>query len=185
METLVQNNITTEQFKVLIGLLDISVMADCFQNYNTEEPVFNNHITLDKYGFNLSFGLEVITSYNNGTITIEDVAIESSEILDEALLGIIALRAPKQADCILETTEKELNKSIERATIDAATDGRTLSRRQQAEEVSKDFPIPLSVTSKVRVSAFDWFKLILILPFSFLGNAYLSDFTRSLCWSII
>ncbi|MCK4786846.1 MAG: hypothetical protein KAV87_24010, partial [Desulfobacteraceae bacterium] len=46
--------------------------------------------------------------------TIEDIADESQSVLNEALAATIAIRAPKQADFILATTEKELNQSVEK-----------------------------------------------------------------------
>lgn len=89
--------------------------------------------TVETLTKNISLDLEIKQE------TIQDAADESSEILDEALLGIIALRAPTQADFILETTEKELNKALEDSIVEAAKDGRTLSRTQLAKEVSDDF----------------------------------------------
>lgn len=64
---------------------------------------------------------------------------ESDEIIDEALLSIIALRAATQTDFILDTVEKELQTASEKATIDAAMDGATLTRNQRANIVADDF----------------------------------------------
>ena len=71
--------------------------------------------------------------------TIEAAMEESEAILDEALVGIIALRAPRQADFILRTTEKELNQSLEKITIDAAKEGETLTMAERGRRTARDF----------------------------------------------
>jgi hypothetical protein len=71
--------------------------------------------------------------------TIEGAVEETSDKVDEALLALIALRAPKQADLILETTNKELNEARSRAIIEAAKDGETLTLAQQGRKTEQDF----------------------------------------------
>lgn len=71
--------------------------------------------------------------------TIEDVADEADQIVNEALATIIALRAPRQADFILATTEKELNQSMEKVAIDAAKEGERLTLAEQGRRTARDF----------------------------------------------
>jgi hypothetical protein len=71
--------------------------------------------------------------------TVEAVMDESEALLDDALIGIIALRAPRQADFILRTTEKELNQSLEKITIDAAKEGEALTIAERGRRTARDF----------------------------------------------
>ena len=71
--------------------------------------------------------------------TIEDIADESQSVLNEALAATIAIRAPKQADFILATTEKELNQSVEKVSIEAAKNGERLTLAEQGKRAARDF----------------------------------------------
>ena len=71
--------------------------------------------------------------------SIEIVAEESVGVLDSALATIITLRAPKQADFILETTEKELRQASDKVVTNAALEGETLTPAQRGKAVANDF----------------------------------------------
>ena len=82
-----------------------------------------------------SAGIDVETKQE----TIEEVADEATQIVDEALATIIALRAPRQADFILQTTEKELNQSMDKVIVDAAKEGERLTLAEQGRRTARDF----------------------------------------------
>ena len=69
----------------------------------------------------------------------ERVIDDAQEEVDEALLALIALRAPRQADFILETTEKELNDATQRAVVEAAKNEETLTNAELSRKVTQDF----------------------------------------------
>ena len=71
--------------------------------------------------------------------TIDVIAEEGESVLDEALAATIAIRAPKQADFILATTEKELNQSVEKVSIEAAKEGETLTMAERGKRAARDF----------------------------------------------
>ena len=82
-----------------------------------------------------SAGIDIETKQE----TIEEVADEANQIVDEALATIIALRAPRQADFILQTTEKELNQSMDKVIVDAAKEGERLTLAEQGRRTARDF----------------------------------------------
>jgi hypothetical protein len=69
----------------------------------------------------------------------ERVIDDAQEEVDEALLALIALRAPRQADFILETTEKELNDATTKAVVEAAKKEETLTNSELSRKVTQDF----------------------------------------------
>jgi hypothetical protein len=71
--------------------------------------------------------------------TVEGVADEVSDVTTEALATIIALRAPRQADFILATTEKELNQSMDKVLTEAAMEGESLTMAERGRRTARDF----------------------------------------------
>ncbi len=76
--------------------------------------------------------------------TIEAIADETEDIVDEALASIIALRAPRQASFILRTTERELSESVQKVAVEAAKDGETLTLAEQGRRAARDFNSKIS-----------------------------------------
>lgn len=71
--------------------------------------------------------------------TIEAIADETEDLVDEALVSIIALRAPRQARFILNTTEQDLRDSVQKVSVAAATEGETLTLAEQGRRAARDF----------------------------------------------
>jgi hypothetical protein len=81
----------------------------------------------------------VVVRYELKQTQAEEIIDEAEEDVNAALLALIAVRAPRQADFILATVEKELNDAADKIINQAAIDGEALTRREIGRAVEKDF----------------------------------------------